>query len=741
MNNKTILKTISSALLCTIVAYQVPVLAYTKDETVYTKQKSNGENYNTVVSTHIENNEKLDTIKDMTNLLNIENTNGEEAYTQDGNIVTWNAKGNDIYYKGESTKELPIKCNIKYELNGKEISEEEIVGKSGKVKITISYENKDEHIVEINGKEEKMYTPFVVVTGTIINNENNKNIEVKNAKLINDGTKTMLVGITIPGLQESLKLSNQDIELPEEIEITMEASEYEQNNIITFVTTNITQEDNTEISNKLEEIYSKVNTLQNASNELVNGTSELKNGTAKLKKGTYQLSNELNSKIKQYEKIRTEISNKDEIKKQIINILNKEMEKMLPSIQKQAQIEATKVIRNHKTELEKEVQKVSITYTKKAINEKLAQIEKNGGDILTKEQRANLEKALSKDIKAVYDETANNVTVKALLSELQQAMKKEAKSKVTTVINSKKVNAGTLTPSQIQGLAQAHANEIASIRTINPSITNEQALQIIGVVSNATLDSVEKEINTKIDSISAQNASMIEQEIKKQIDEYLTKVTQDVADKFTKGNIEILKQYETQIKNNIIQNLKNQLMKDSTIQAYINQAQKEITNTIDTVMEQTAQELASKYTEQIANEIVTNMVKKQLSGELAGTEIDNELSKYETVINTKLNEVDSEIKTLKIALVQLTEGTSQLDNGAQKLENGMKQFNDEGIQQICNIVNNDVKNIQTRANKLIDLAKNYNHLGIENEDNDTNTKFIIITDAIKKEENDENKEE
>ena len=60
MNNKTILKTISSALLCTIVAYQVPVLAYTKDETVYTKQKSNGENYNTVVSTHIENNEKLE---------------------------------------------------------------------------------------------------------------------------------------------------------------------------------------------------------------------------------------------------------------------------------------------------------------------------------------------------------------------------------------------------------------------------------------------------------------------------------------------------------------------------------------------------------------------------------------------------------------------------------------------------------------------------------------------------------
>lgn len=742
MNNKIILKTISSALLCSIIAYQVPVLAYTKDETVYIKQHPNGENYNTVVSTHIENNEKLETIQDITNLLNIENTNGEETYTQNGNNITWNANGNDIYYKGESTKELPIKCNIKYELDGNEISAEEIVGKSGKVKITISYENKDEHIVEVNGKSEKMYTPFVVVTGLVIDNENNKNIEVENGKLINDGTKTMLLGITIPGLQKSLDISKQDLEIPEEIEITMEAKDFEQKNIITFVTSNITEENNIDIFDKLKEVYNKVDTLQSASNQLVDGTSELKNGTEKLNKGAYQLSNELNSKMQQYEKIRAQISNKEEVKKQLVNILNKEMEKMLPSIQKQAEIEAKNSIQNHKTEIENQVVETSMKYTKKAINEKLAQIEKNGGDILTKEQKAILEQALAKDIKEVYEKTANDVKVKALLSELQQSMKKEAKNNVTSVINSKKVNASTLTPSKLQQLAKAHATEIANIKAINPNITNEQALHIIGVVSNSTLDSVGKEINEKIDSISAQNVNIIEQKIKNELDTYILKVTQDVANKFANGNTKILEAYTAQIKNNIVKELKKQLANDTTIQAYIKQAKTEVNNTIDEIATKSAQELAVKYTQVIANEVATNLIQKQLSGELKETEIDKELSKYEALISTKLNEVDNEIATLKIALGQLTKGTKQLDDGAYKLSNGMKQFNDEGIQTICNLVNNDVKNIETRAEKLTNLAKEYNQFGMANNEASTNTKFIIITDAIKKQDNNnENKEE
>ena len=167
--------------------------------------------------------------------------------------------GSDIYYQGESKKELPIKCKITYTLDGKEISAEDLAGKSGKVKITIEYENEDAHEVYINGRKQTLYTPFTVACGTIFKNTENKNIEITNGKIVNDGTKTMVLGIALPGMQESLNISNKTVNLPNKVEISMETSKFEQNNIITFVTPKIFDES---ISfDKLNELYSKVNEI------------------------------------------------------------------------------------------------------------------------------------------------------------------------------------------------------------------------------------------------------------------------------------------------------------------------------------------------------------------------------------------------------------------------------------------------------------------------------------------------
>ena len=79
-SNKVISKIVASTLLCSMVGYTLPVFAYTKDETVYSKLDSEGKNYKTIVSTHIENSEYADTINDMSDLLNIKNTSGDETY-------------------------------------------------------------------------------------------------------------------------------------------------------------------------------------------------------------------------------------------------------------------------------------------------------------------------------------------------------------------------------------------------------------------------------------------------------------------------------------------------------------------------------------------------------------------------------------------------------------------------------------------------------------------------------------
>lgn len=198
MNKKFISKIISGTLLCTIVTYGAPVMAYTKDETVYSKIEPDGNLYNTIVNNHIENYEENKLLKDLSDLLNIKNTNGDETFNLEGNSLLWNSEGKDIYYQGESNKELPITCRVKYELNETEISAKELAGKSGTVKITIKYTNKDSHKVNINGINETLYTPFVAICGTIVDNDKNKDIEIKNGKIVNDGSKSILMGMAMP---------------------------------------------------------------------------------------------------------------------------------------------------------------------------------------------------------------------------------------------------------------------------------------------------------------------------------------------------------------------------------------------------------------------------------------------------------------------------------------------------------------------------------------------------------------
>ena len=281
MNNKKIIsKIIASSLVFVIGAVNVSeVFAYTKDETVYNKVKSNGENYQTTVTEHIKNTDDINTLSDISELLNITNTNGDEKFSKENNSITWNAYGNDIYYKGNTEKEIPIETSITYELDGNEIEAKDLAGKSGKVKITINYTNKEERTVTVNGKAEKMYVPFVIATGTIFDNTKIKNIKITNGRVIDNGTKTFVVALSCPGLVESLELKDDlDIDL-NKVEITFDAENFEIGNIMSVAMPKVFE--NTDIDNldALDDIYSQINELKSASNQLVEGAKTLQDGT------------------------------------------------------------------------------------------------------------------------------------------------------------------------------------------------------------------------------------------------------------------------------------------------------------------------------------------------------------------------------------------------------------------------------------------------------------------------------
>lgn len=279
-----------------------------KDETVYVIAGLDGVAKKIIVSDWIKNAIANDKIQDKTELENVMNVKGDESYNMDENKMhVWDAQGNDIYYQGNINKELPVDINISYKLDGSTISPEELVGKSGKVTIRFDYTNNQYKMVQIDGKEEKIYVPYSVITGLVLNNDNFRNIVVSNGKLINNGDHTIVAGMAFPGLSENLDLDEETLEIPDYVEITADVTGFELESSVTIATNELFNEVDIdkvdsfeELTDSLEELkdaihqlidgsvklYDGLATLQEKSGEMVNGINKLATGAGKLSKGT-----------------------------------------------------------------------------------------------------------------------------------------------------------------------------------------------------------------------------------------------------------------------------------------------------------------------------------------------------------------------------------------------------------------------------------------------------------------------
>lgn len=288
-----------------------------KDETVYVLAGADGSVQKIIVSDWIQNALGSDAINDVTQLTGIENVKGNESYTMGGNSsCVWNAKGNDIYYQGDLDQELPVAVTVSYMLDGQPISPAELAGKSGKVTIRFDYTNHQYELLEIDGKQEKIYVPFAMLTGLMLDNDVFTNVSVTNGKIMNDGDRTIVAGLAFPGLQESLGLDRDTLELPDYIEITANVERYELETTVTLAVNELfndaasTMEDNDdldglgELDDKLDELtdamdqlidgssrlYDGLCTLLDSSKELVAGIDQLAAGAAQLKQGAEGLS-------------------------------------------------------------------------------------------------------------------------------------------------------------------------------------------------------------------------------------------------------------------------------------------------------------------------------------------------------------------------------------------------------------------------------------------------------------------
>ncbi len=275
-----------------------------KVETVYVTADANGAVDEVIVSEWLKNADASDTLSDTTTLENIVNVKGNETYEDNGDgTVTWAAKGSDIYYQGTTFKELPVKMKVSYKLDGKDISPEELAGKSGKVTIRFDYENTDKQKIDVDGKEIEVYTPFAMISGMTFDPEKFSNVEVSNGKVISEGGNIIVMGIALPGLKDSLDIDedkwdeiDEDGELEKKLsdhfEVTADTSCFELGMTITMASADVLSDfgmtDMTD-SGKIDELKDDMGELNDASNKLVDGNKELKDGTGELRDGVGEL--------------------------------------------------------------------------------------------------------------------------------------------------------------------------------------------------------------------------------------------------------------------------------------------------------------------------------------------------------------------------------------------------------------------------------------------------------------------
>lgn len=202
-----------------------------------------------------------------------------------------NVKG-DNCWQGATDKALPVTTAITYTLDGKAISAEELAGKSGHVTIRFDYTNTQYETKTINGKSQKIYVPFAALTGTLLDSDRFTNVSVTNGKLVDDGNRTVVVGMAFPGLQESLDLDTGKLEIPAYVEISADVTDFALDTTLTIVTNSVFNDvdDDKLDESVLNDLSGDIGKLTDAMVQLMDGSDELYDGLGTLLSSSYTLS-------------------------------------------------------------------------------------------------------------------------------------------------------------------------------------------------------------------------------------------------------------------------------------------------------------------------------------------------------------------------------------------------------------------------------------------------------------------
>lgn len=646
-----------------------------KDETVYVLAGADGTVEKILVSDWIRNAVNADAVSDKSDLSGIENVKGEESYTvNESGMKVWNAQGGDIYYQGSLEKELPVALTVTYRLDGKSVSADELVGKSGRVTIRFDYENRQYEMVEIDGKPEKIYVPFVMLTGMLLDSDNFRNVEVSNGKLINDGDHTAVIGFALPGLQENLALERETLELPDYVEITADVTDFQLGMTVTVATNELFRNldtpkpdiDLSELTEGMEKLldgssalYDGLTALLEQSEELVNGISRLADGAKQIKDGAAAL----DTGAAQLRDGMTELSG------------------------------GLDALAGNSAALNDGAKQVFDTLLSTAN----AQIGAAGLSVptLTVENYARVLDGViaSLDETAVYNQALAQVTAAV------EANRPLITEKVTAAVEEQ-------VRGQVTAAVEAQVAAQVILQATGLSKAEYEAAVAAGQIDEATQQRITQAIAAQMATPEVQ--AMIQSNTAAQMQ---TEAVQTA----------IAQQVELQIQQAISEN-----MASEAVQSQLAAASQGAKTLI--ALKASLDSYNSFY---LGLQTYTAGVDAAAQGAATLKQGAAALKEGSEQLYTGADVLYHGALQLKNGVPALMEGVTQLKDGALQLSDGLQQLNEEGIQRIVTLLDGDLAGLLTRVEATVDVSKAYRNFSGISEDMDGQVRFLYRTDEIK----------
>lgn len=298
MNLSHTVKVVGSVVLSAVMAgSMMPVTVFAqnndenpteKTETVYSVLNADGSISDTIVSSWLHDEDGINNIKETLNLTDVKNIKSNEKPSKDGNTYTWNAKGNDVYYEGTGTKQLPVSVKLRYELDGQEMSAKDMEGKSGHLKLTISFTNNYSEVKNINGKSIVIHPSYLAGGMLNMSTGNFTNVKCESGKIVNDGTNEMLAFANIPGLNETLRSAgldkvNNQLGIGDDVTVEADVNNFDLGSIMVGMTNEIDLASELNGIGSVSELTDGIDQLIEADDQLIDGSKQLYDGTTQLK--------------------------------------------------------------------------------------------------------------------------------------------------------------------------------------------------------------------------------------------------------------------------------------------------------------------------------------------------------------------------------------------------------------------------------------------------------------------------